>query len=163
MFRRIMVPIDGSPTSNQGLKEAIALATDPSARLCLLHVVDELVVTQGFDGTAYIPENYIDEFIEALRKDGKKLLARAEERVKKSKVKVETVLLETLGHRVAELIIRQAKKWHADVIVLGTHGRRGLSRLLMGSDAEMVVREAPVPVLLVRSPKRPQRKGVRRS
>ncbi|HXX83133.1 MAG TPA: universal stress protein [Casimicrobiaceae bacterium] len=163
MFRRIMVPIDGSPTSNQGLKEAIALATDPSARLCLLHVVDELVVTQGFDGAAYIPENYIDEFIEALRKDGKKLLARAEERVKKSKVKVETVLLETLGHRVAELIIRQAKKWHADVIVLGTHGRRGLSRLLMGSDAEMVVREAPVPVLLVRSPKRPQRKGVRRS
>ena len=163
MFRRIMVPIDGSPTSNQGLKEAIALATDPSARLCLLHVVDELVVTQGFDGTAYIPENYIDEFIEALRKDGKKLLARAEERVKKSNVKVETVLLETLGHRVAELIIKQAKKWRADVIVLGTHGRRGLSRLLMGSDAEMVVREARVPVLLVRSPKRPQRKGVRRS
>jgi len=163
MFRRIMVPIDGSPTSNQGLKEAIALATDSSARLCLLHVVDELVMTQGFDGTAYIPENYIDEFIEALRQDGTKLLARAEEKVKRSNVKVETVLLETFGHRVAELIIKQAKKWHADVIVLGTHGRRGLSRLLMGSDAEIVVREAPVPVLLVRSPKRPQRKGVRRS
>ena len=158
MFRRILVPIDGSPTSNRGLEQAIALSSDPSARLCLLHVVDELVVTQGFDGTAYIPENYIERFMEALRKDGGKLLARAEARAKKSNVKVETVLLETLGHRVSELIIKQAKKWRADVIVLGTHGRRGLSRLLMGSDAEMVVREAPVPVLLVRSPKRRARR-----
>ena len=153
MFRRIMVAIDGSPTSNQGLKQAIALATDPSVRLCLVHVVDELVVTQGFDGTTYIPDTYISEFTAALRKDGRKLLAKAEAVAKRSNVKVETVLLETFGRRVAELIVKQAKKWGADVIVLGTHGRRGLSRLLMGSDAEMVVREAPVPVLLVRSPK----------
>ena len=109
-----------------------------------------------------VPENYINEFAEALRKDGRKLLARAEKRAKKNNVKVETVLLETLGHRVADLIIKQAKKWRADVIVLGTDGRRGFSRLLIGSDAEMVVREAPVPVLLVRSPKL-QRKRVRAS
>ncbi len=51
----------------------------------------------------------------------------------------------------------QAKKWRADVIVLGTHGRRGLSRVVLGSDAEMVVREAPLPVLLVRSPLRPRK------
>jgi nucleotide-binding universal stress UspA family protein len=65
------------------------------------------------------------------------------------------VLRETLGHRVADLIIKQAKRWRADVIVLGTHGRRGVSRLVMGSDAELVVRETSVPVLLVRSPLRP--------
>lgn len=74
----------------------------------------------------------------------------------------ETVLLETLGHRVAELIIKQAKKWRADVIVLGTHGRRGLARVLMGSDAEIVVRESPVPVLLVRAPLRRRKASKRR-
>jgi nucleotide-binding universal stress UspA family protein len=72
------------------------------------------------------------------------------------------VLLETLGHRVAELIIKQAKKWRADVIVLGTHGRRGLARVLMGSDAEIVVRESPVPVLLVRAPLRRRKASKRR-
>jgi nucleotide-binding universal stress UspA family protein len=162
MFRRILVPIDGSPTSNRSLEEAIALARDQSARLCLLHVVDELVVTQGFEGVAYIPESYMDDFMDALREDGKKLLARAEARARRRRVKVETALLETVGHRVAELILKHAKKWRADVIVLGTHGRRGLSRLLMGSDAEMVVREAPVPVLLVRSPQRARRHRGRR-
>jgi nucleotide-binding universal stress UspA family protein len=65
-------------------------------------------------------------------------------------VKVDTLLLETLGRRVADVIVREAKKWRADVIVLGTHGRSGLSRVVLGSDAELVVRESPVPVLLVR-------------
>jgi nucleotide-binding universal stress UspA family protein len=69
-------------------------------------------------------------------------------------VAVETVLLGARGNRVADLIVKQAKKWHADLIVLGTHGRRGVARVLMGSDAEIVVRETPVPVLLVRSPLR---------
>jgi len=162
MFRRILVPIDGSPTSNQGLEEAIALAKDQSARLCLLHVVDESATTRGFDATMYVPADYIDEFIKVLREDGKKLLAKAETKVRQRRIKVDTVLLETLGYRVADLIIKQAKKWRADVIVLGTHGRRGLSRLLMGSDAELVVREARVPVLLVRSPLRLRKRRARR-
>ncbi len=161
MFRRILVPIDGSPTSNRGLDEAIGLAADQKAKICLLHVVDELVVTAGVDGTVYIPPNYIDEFIRALRAGGKKLLARAEARVRKRGIEVESVLLETVGHRVADLIIKQARKWRADVIVLGTHGRRGLTRVVMGSDAEMVLRETPLPVLLVRSPLRPRKRRAR--
>ena len=162
MFRRILVPIDGSPPSSRGLKEAIALAKDHAARLCVLHVVDELVVTQAFDGAMYAPPGFIEDFTKALRADGKKLLERAEARVRRRRIKVETALVETLGHRVADLIVRQARKWRADVIVLGTHGRRGLSRVLMGSDAEMVVREAPVPVLLVRSPQRTRKRAARR-
>src|SRR5208282_6792120 len=93
-------------------------------------------------------------FIRASRTGGKKLLARAEAKVRKRGIEVETVLLETVGRRVADLIIKQAKKWRADVIVLGTHGRRGLARVVMGSDAELVLRETPLPVLLVRSPLR---------
>jgi nucleotide-binding universal stress UspA family protein len=158
MFRRILVPIDGSPTSNRGLEAAIGLATDQKAKICLLHVVDELIVATGPDGMMYMPPTYIDEFIRALRASGKKLLARAEAKVRKHGIEVEAVLLETLGRRVAEQIIKQAKKWRADVIVLGTHGRRGLSRMVMGSDAEMVLRETPIPVLLVRSPLRPRKR-----
>lgn len=56
---------------------------------------------------------------------------------------------------------KQATKWDADVIVLGTHGRRGLSRLVLGSDAKMVLRETPIPVLLVRSPLRPRKRRTR--
>ena len=161
MFRRILVPIDGSTTSNRGLEEAIGLASDQKAKICLLHVVDELAV--GADGMMYMPPSYIDEFIRALRAGGKKLLTRAEAKVRKQGIEVEVVLLETVGRRVADLIIKQAKKWRADVIVLGTHGRRGLSRVVMGSDAELVVRETPVPVLLVRSPLRPRKRRLRRA
>ena len=159
MFRRILVPIDGSPTSNRGLEKAIGLASDQTAKICLLHVVDELAV--GADGMMYMPPSYIDEFIRALRAGGKELLVRAEAKVRKHGIEVEAVLLETVGRRVADLIIKQAKKWRADVIVLGTHGRRGLSRVVMGSDAELVLRETPVPVLLVRSPLRPRKRRAR--
>ena len=161
MFRRILVPIDGSTTSNRGLEEAIGLASDQKAKICLLHVVDELAV--GADGMMYMPQSYIDEFIRALRAGGKKLLTRAEAKVRKHGIEVEAALLETVGRRVADLIIKQAKKWRADVIVLGTHGRRGLSRVVMGSDAELVLRETPVPVLLVRSPLRPRKRRLRRA
>ncbi len=153
MFQRILVPIDGSTTSNRGLEEAIGLAGDQKAKICLLHVVDELLVGDA-DGVAFMPANYVDEFIQALRVGGKKLLNRAEVKVRRRGIEVESVLLETFSHRVADQIIKQAKKWRADIIVLGTHGRRGLSRVVMGSDAELVLRETPVPVLLVRSPLR---------
>ena len=67
-------------------------------------------------------------------------------------LRAKTVLVETVGESVADAILIQARKVRAELIVLGTHGRRGLARMLMGSDAEAVVREARVPVLLVRSP-----------
>jgi nucleotide-binding universal stress UspA family protein len=162
MFHRILVPIDGSPTSNRGLDKAIGLASDQHAKILLLHVVDELAVTGGADSMMSIPPSYIDQFMRALRAAGRKLLTRAEAKVRKHGIEVEVVLVETLGRRVADLIVRQAKKWPADIVVLGTHGRRGLSRVVMGSDAELVLRETPVPVLLVRSPLRPRKGRVRR-
>jgi len=162
MFRRILVPIDGSPTSKRGLEEAIGLARNQKARIGLVHVVDEMVIVSGTDGMMTMPPSYVEDFMRALRDTGKKLLARTEARVRKKGIAVDTVLLETLGERVADVIVRQARKWRADVIVLGTHGRRGLSRVVMGSDAEMVVRETPVPVLLVRAPLRARRRRARR-
>ena len=66
-------------------------------------------------------------------------------------VKVETALLESYTGRVSDLVIDQSVEWGANLIVLGTHGRRGVKRMLLGSDAEQVLRLATVPVLLVRA------------
>lgn len=125
MFRRILVPIDGSRASNLGLEQAIKMAKDSDGTLCLLHVVDELIVTPRLDGPGYVPASYIDEFMEALRQSGRQLLSRAERKTQRSGVRWQAVLVETLGYAVADLIIEQARKWRADLIVLGTHGRRG--------------------------------------
>ena len=162
MFQRILVPIDGSPTSNRGLDEAIGLATDQKAKICLLHVADVRGMTGESEGAFIIPASSMDRYIQLRRAAGKKLLAQAETKVRKHGIAVETVFLPTLGNPVADLIIKQAKKWRADVIVLGTHGRRGLTRVVMGSDAELVLRETPLPVLLVRSPQRPHKRRTRR-
>jgi nucleotide-binding universal stress UspA family protein len=150
MFQRILVPVDGSPTSAAGLRRAIALAEDQGAVLYLLHVVDELVVTQAFDGSTFVVQSEIDAVVEALHKQGQKLLDKATEAAKRRAVKCEPLLVNTFGHAVAEVIVEQARKRHAELIVMGTHGRRGITRLVMGSDAEGVVRTARVPVMLVR-------------
>lgn len=148
MYRKILVPVDGSPTANRGLLEAIKFARSQNATLIVLHVVDENIVTQSALGGGY----FIEGLLEGLLENGKKVLAKAEATVKKHRVKVQPVLVEDIGMAVSEVIVSQAKKLKVDLIVLGTHGRRGVSRLLMGSDAEGVVRNAPVPVMVVRAP-----------
>ena len=148
-YKRILVPVDGSPTSNAGLREAIGLAKEAGARLQLIHVVDQHTVVMMGVESAY----YIDEMMQSMRKAGQRLLNRAVAQATKAGVQASAVLLETLTGPAADPIVRQAKKWSADLIVLGTHGRRGVRRLLMGSDAEQVVRNAPAPVMLVRAGK----------
>ena len=147
MYQRILVPIDGSPTSNLGLVEAMKFAKLTGARLRLIHVVDELSFAMGSE--AYV--SYAGEIIAVLREAGEKVLAEAKTKVEAAGLGVDVVLRENVTGRVCELIIEEVKLWPAELIVLGTHGRRGLERLFMGSDAEEVIRMAPVPVLLVRS------------
>ena len=153
MYRKILVPIDGSRTSARGLEEAIKLAQSQKATLVLLHAVDEAVVTYGTD---MVPA-YIDEMLESLREGGKRILAKAAARARGRGVKLKSLLVEKLIGPVADIIVSQAKEQRADLIVIGTHGRRGVTRLVMGSDAEGVVRKSPVPVLLVRSREQPRR------
>jgi len=66
-------------------------------------------------------------------------------------VPVDGVLLDTFNRRLCDLVVRAARDWPADLVVIGTHGRRGVGRLLLGSDAEQILRLSPVPVLLVRA------------
>lgn len=159
MFRRIMVPIDGSPTSSRGLDEAIALAEDQNAKVFLLHVVDDMVLSMALDSALDASGVYFDRLYDALVEGGKAILAKGEARVRKRGIACEQMMIETRGRSVAEVIIAQSKKVRADLIVLGTHGRRGVTRLVMGSDAEGVVHSSPVPVMLVRSPAGAARRG----
>ncbi|HEY1461454.1 MAG TPA: universal stress protein [Casimicrobiaceae bacterium] len=151
MFKRILVATDGSPTSNRGLKIALALAKEQNSTLYVVHVVDDMAIALGLDGGVYVPADYVEGLVERLRSGGRKVLAAAQKLAQKEGQAIKPLLAETLGRSVAQAILAEVKKSRADLIVLGTHGRRGLSRLVMGSDAEAVLRETGVPVLLVRS------------
>ena len=144
-FRKILVPVDGSSTSRRGLKEAARLAKDQGAKLRLVHVVDEQpvlsVVEAGVD---------VDDLCQGLVKSGRAIVERARREVQKLGIDAGTAIYESVTGPPAEAILRDARKWKADLIVMGTHGRRGLRRVVLGSDAEQVVREATVPVMLVR-------------
>ncbi len=146
VYRKILVPIDGSATSTRGLTEAIRLAQDQGAALRLVHVLDELIVTPGAETVVYL-----DNTVDLLREAGEQILAKAKTLVQEAGLEAESVIREIMGGRAAGSVVAEAKSWGADLIVLGTHGRRGVGRLVMGSDAEEVVRTAQVPVLLVRS------------
>jgi nucleotide-binding universal stress UspA family protein len=143
-YKRILVPVDGSAVSDRGLKEALKLAREAGARVRLLHVVAEYVAYANSEAAIDI-----GPILEGLREGGGKTLARIERRAQGHGVKIETSLAENPGGRVADTIVDEAKRWRADLIVMGTHGRRGVKRMLLGSDAELVVRHTPVPVMLV--------------
>lgn len=146
MYQRILVPIDGSATSERALREAIKLAAG-KAQLRLINVIEEVYLLDA-EGYAFIDYAAMQE---AVRHTGERALAQAAEKALQTGVTAETALLEAAGERVASVIDGEARRWPADLIVIGTHGRSGLSRLLLGSVAEGVVRGASVPVLLVRA------------
>jgi len=147
MMKKILVPVDGSAPSRAGLERAIALAKGQGGRRRRLHGVDDAAVLRG----SIEPSLNIGDLIDVLEKEGRRTLAAAEQAARRRGVKVETVLHSGRLGSVADGIVREARKWRADVIVMGTHGRRGFGRLVMGSDAESVVRESPIPVLLVKA------------
>ena len=152
VYKRILVPIDGSETSLLGLGEAIRLAKDQKATLRLLHVVHDFLVAAGYGGADYATQVRKD-----LRERGEQILMDAAGAARQQQVDAETRLVETPAGSVGAAIVEVAESWPVDLIVLGTHGRRGIRRLVMGSDAEYVVRTTPVPVLLVRGTEAPRK------
>lgn len=147
MYQRILVPVDGSPTSNLGVTEAVKLARLTGATLKFLHAVDMMSLALSPEiSMATSPTVY-----DVLREGGKSILSAAAKVAKEAGIPCETVLTDTLSGRVCDVVSDEAAKWEADLIIIGTHGRRGVGRLLMGSDAEQISRHAPAPVLLVRA------------
>lgn len=144
MYQRILVPIDGSHTSDCALEEAIKFARIHQAKLILLHILEDV---------RYLDvENYMNyaQLIEPVRNSVQDMLAKSTEHARQAGVEVEKKLLEAKGRRVASVIVDEATQWPADLIVIGTHGRSGFDRLLLGSIAEGVLRMAHIPILLIR-------------
>jgi len=148
VYERILVPFDGSQTSTCGLDEAIRLATLTGARLRLVHLVDDLQYIVGF--VSY--SAYANDVMPFLRRQGEQVLMEGRSRAEKAGVTADTSLVEGAALRLANVVANEVRGWSPDLIVIGTHGRRGVSRLLLGSDAEQILRNASVPVLLVRAP-----------
>jgi nucleotide-binding universal stress UspA family protein len=149
MFKRILIPVDGSDTSNKALVAGLSMARETSASVRLLHALNEMAYLGGMapDGT------WSGDLVGMARESGAKILADATAIAQSAGVELSPtsqVLLEDPGKRLGEAVAEAAKLWGADLVVVGSHGRRGLGRVLLGSGAEQILRLAPVPVLVVR-------------
>jgi nucleotide-binding universal stress UspA family protein len=142
MFKRVLVPVDGSETSNKALVTALQLARISGGRVRVVHSLDELAYLWGYE--------YRGDTLTLAREQASKVLESAAAMAQSAGVTAEQQLVEDPGVRLGEAIAREARQWEADLIVVGTHGRRGIGRVLLGSGAEQVVRSAPVPVLVIR-------------
>ena len=144
MYNRILVPLDGSRTAAAGLREAIRLASgNARATIRLLHVMDPLPALQGME--VIITE----QLIENMEQFGRKVLKDAKSLVRRHGVGVDTVFQEQALGRTSDAIVKQARKWRADLIVMGTHGWSGVVRWMLGSVAHGVIQTAPCPVLTI--------------
>ncbi len=148
MYKKILVPVDGSDTANAALQEAIKLARSESTGLRIIHVADSSAAVWDSEFTPID----LEQIRESVRSFARGVLEQAQRTAREAGIEAETRLIEmeTPGQRVAKVIAEHAREWSADLIVIGTHGRRGIDHFLLGSVAEGVMRLSPVPVLLVR-------------
>ena len=144
-IKKILVPIDGSDTSLKAAKYAIKAAKCEKAQIICIHVIAISENTSEFEDK---PQTYYDE----LRKSTRPWFEVIKEAGKKMGVSDDNITTDILTNfsSIADAIVRYASNKNAALIVMGTKGRTGLKRFLMGSVAESVVRHAHSPVLVVR-------------
>ncbi|RQS65044.1 universal stress protein [Burkholderia sp. Bp8963] len=147
MYKKIMVAVDGSTSSKQALDEALKLAKGSDARIVAVYVVDQSVL---FTYAGRVDPHTL---LEEIRRDGAAVLHDVEQIIANAAVSGETELIGTdsIGEDIAERLQRYVDENAIDLAVVGTHGRRGIRRMVLGSVAERFVRGSSCPVLLVRS------------
>ncbi len=142
LFKKILVPIDGSNTSNKALDYAIKMAQSEKAQIRMVHCIDELSLLGGHE--------YTGELIGLARDNAEKILKTGLVAASAANVTADTLVIDRVGQRLGESVADAAGDWGADLIVIGTHGRRGIGRVLLGSGSEQIMRMSPVPVLMIR-------------
>ena len=148
MYQRIAVAVDGSSATDQALEEVIKISREQHSTVLLIHVVEESLVFRGGPGFDY------GAILKMYREEGEKILDNARQKIlaQQPNLQVEQELIELnpFQGRIAEVLVEEATNWKTDLLVLGTHGRRGFNRFFLGSVAENTIRIATFPVLLVR-------------
>lgn len=146
MFKRILVTIDSGKAATLALAKAMELAKEQKAKLCIVHVLDYSVLNTGGEGVNIVALRV--EYIKAAQK----VLQQSITKAKQKKLKAEAILVESndLIGNVSNSIVKAAKKWRANLIVMGTHAKSGVDRFLFGSTAEEVIRKSNIPVLMYR-------------
>lgn len=148
MYKHILVPIDGSKLSDKALASAINLAKLAGAPLTALHVMSRMDPVMFADGYVAAEASWIEDYEKTARKKGKEHLRKAAQAAKKAGVRCATKMV-TSG-QPHQAIIAAARGRGCDLIVMGSHGRRGLSALLLGSETVKVLTHCKRPVLVVR-------------
>ena len=148
MYTRILVAVDSSDTASKALGEAIRLAGALQAKLCITHALDEGSLAQHALGIGTFID--ADKVKKEMRAAAEKLLDAAVATAAAAGVTAERRLTESERKRPAEQIVDAATDWRADLVVVGTHGRRGVERLLVGSVAENLTRMSTTSLLMVR-------------
>ncbi|MGO4813489.1 universal stress protein [Cupriavidus sp. 2MCAB6] len=148
MYSKILVAVDGSESADRALAEALHLAAAMGSEVTVMHVIDNSYLRYEV--------GYVDltDLRASLLEGGQSLLDEAKAKAAAQQVACKTLIVDeplALGD-VASAIEQAAQQTHAELIVVGTHGRRGVRRLLMGSVAEGLVRQCRQPVLLVHAP-----------
>jgi len=142
LFKKILVPIDGSDTSDKAMRMALDMTREALGTVRFVHVIDDDRYLSSYEFSADL-RTYGE-------KNAKALLQKAMDAAAGMGVNAQSQVLDKPGQRLGESVADEAADWGADLVVLGTHGRRGLGRVLLGSGAEQVIRLCPVPVLVVR-------------
>ena len=143
MYQRILIPVDGSPTSERAIEEAVQFAHQQGAQVEVIMIIEDLL---------YFEDNGVNyaALLNIVKSNNEKILATAEQKFQQAGIAVVSKLLEAKGERIANTIVTEAKSFQADLIIIGTHGRSGFSRMVLGSVAEAVLRMAHIPILLIR-------------
>ncbi len=144
MFQHILLPVDGSSSAQLAIEKAAGLAKAFGSRVTAIYVIDPYPFTGVGSDFAYGQSQYIS----AATSEANTALHAAQEALSKAGVNVATAVVE--GHVIAKGILQTAANSGADLIVMGSHGRRGLEKLILGSVTQRVVSQAHVPVLVVR-------------
>ena len=147
MYQRILVATDGSALSKKAVKHAISLAASTGASLVALKVVPRYPVS-FFDGGATLSVETVSEAEKKWVTDAEGQLESVMKEAQSAGVKAKTAVVKS--DLIAESIISAARKHKADLVVMASHGRKGLKRILLGSEALAVLTHSSVPVLILR-------------
>lgn len=148
MYKRIMVAVDESFMTSQVIQAAIELARSNQAQMAICHAIDETLLAQR--EVAMMLPNSVGKTEARLRLGAQGFLGRLLETARAAGIEAEIRLIESEDKHVSDMLIEAAGEWQADLLVVGSHGRRGIERFFVGSVAERLVRKAQTSLLLVR-------------